>query len=139
MLVYWKRKVAETCLYGVDKNPMAVELAKLALWLETVAVNHPLTFLDHHLRHGDSLVGAAVDDLGAAPGALALWSGFVEQQVKQKLPALLETLAMIRRIPSDEVTQVKEKDKLYHKSFEPTREPFRLVANAWNLCVLRAQ
>src|SRR5205823_2807589 len=76
ILVYWKRKVAESCLYGVDKNPMAVELAKLALWLETVAVNHPLTFLDHHLRHGDSLVGAAVDDLGAAPGALALWSGF---------------------------------------------------------------
>jgi hypothetical protein len=131
VLVYWKRKVAESCLFGVDLNPMAVELAKLALWLETVAVNHPLTFLDHHLRHGNSLIGASVDDLGAAPGASALWSGFVEQQIKQLLPRLLESLAMIRRIPSDTVDQVKEKDKLFHKSFEPVREPFRQAADAW--------
>jgi hypothetical protein len=103
VIVYWKRKVAESCLYGVDRNPMAVELAKLALWLETVAAAQPLTFLDHHLRHGDSLVGAGVDDLGAAPGASALWSGFAEQQVKARLPALLRTLGMIRRIPSDTV------------------------------------
>jgi hypothetical protein len=53
-LTYWKRQVAERCLYGVDMNRMAVELAKLALWLETVAAEQPLTFLDHHLRHGNS-------------------------------------------------------------------------------------
>ncbi|MCA9996955.1 MAG: N-6 DNA methylase [Anaerolineales bacterium] len=66
-LVYWRRRVAEACIYGVDKNPMAVELAKLSLWLVTVAKDKPLSFLDHHLRHGDSLVGARLADLVALP------------------------------------------------------------------------
>jgi hypothetical protein len=66
-LSFWKRRVAERCLYGVDLNPLAVELAKLALWLETVAVNRPLTFLDHHLRLGNSLIGSRLAELGALP------------------------------------------------------------------------
>ena len=52
-----RRKVAQTCLYGVDKNPMAASLAKLSLWLVTLARDHAFTFLDHALKHGDSLVG----------------------------------------------------------------------------------
>jgi hypothetical protein len=52
-----RRLVAQRCLYGVDKNPFAVDLAKLSLWLATLAKDHPFTFLDHALRHGDSLVG----------------------------------------------------------------------------------
>ncbi|WP_322512388.1 DNA methyltransferase, partial [Chloroflexus sp.] len=52
-----RRLVAQRCLYGVDKNPMAVDVAKVALWLATLAKDQPLTFLDHALRHGDSLVG----------------------------------------------------------------------------------
>jgi hypothetical protein len=56
-LLYAKRLIAERCLYGVDKNSAAVELAKLSLWLETLSADKPFTFLDHVLRHGDSLVG----------------------------------------------------------------------------------
>lgn len=52
-----RRLVAQRCLYGVDKNPFAVDLAKLSLWLFTLAKDHPFTFLDHALRQGDSLVG----------------------------------------------------------------------------------
>ena len=52
-----RRMVAQRCLYGVDRNSVAVDLAKLSLWLVTLARDHPLTFLDHALRHGDSLVG----------------------------------------------------------------------------------
>src|SRR5205823_484891 len=52
-----RRIVADRCLYGVDKNPMAVEMAKLSLWLITLAKGKPFTFLDHRLKHGDSLVG----------------------------------------------------------------------------------
>ena len=51
------RLVAERCLYGVDKNPMAVEMAKLSLWLVTLAKDRPFSFLDHALREGDSLLG----------------------------------------------------------------------------------
>lgn len=57
-----RRLIAERCLYGVDMNPLAVELAKLSLWLTTVAKGRPFGFLDHNLRSGDSLLG--VHDLG---------------------------------------------------------------------------
>ena len=55
---YWKRKVVESCIYGVDVNPMAVELAKVALWLHSAKMGRPLSFLDHHLKCGNSLAGA---------------------------------------------------------------------------------
>lgn len=60
---YWKRKVVEHCVYGVDVNPMAVELAKVALWLHTASRGKPLSFLDHHLKCGNSLVGARLSEL----------------------------------------------------------------------------
>jgi hypothetical protein len=58
-----RRLVAFYCLYGVDKNPLAVELARVSLWLATAASDHPLTFLNHRLVPGDSLLGITVDDL----------------------------------------------------------------------------
>lgn len=52
-----RRLIAERCLYGVDRNPLAVELAKLSLWLTTMSKGRPFGFLDHNLRSGDSLLG----------------------------------------------------------------------------------
>src|SRR6185503_5719732 len=66
-----RRTVAERCLYGVDLNPMAVQLARLSLWLATLAADRPLSFLDHRLQTGDSLLGAWVADLGHAPRSSA--------------------------------------------------------------------
>jgi hypothetical protein len=62
-LLHARRLVAQRCLYGVDKNPMAVDLSKLSLWLATLAKDHPFTFLDHSLRSGDSLVGLSRDQI----------------------------------------------------------------------------
>ena len=56
-IVFARRLVAERCLYGVDVNPLAVEMAKLSLWLTTLAKDTPFTFLDHALKCGDSLLG----------------------------------------------------------------------------------
>ncbi len=56
-VVFARRLVVQRCLYGVDRNPVAVDLAKMSLWLATLARDHALTFVDHALRHGDSLVG----------------------------------------------------------------------------------
>ncbi len=53
----WRRRITRHCLYGVDLNPLAVNLAKLSLWLNCFATQHKLTFLDHHLRCGNSLIG----------------------------------------------------------------------------------
>jgi hypothetical protein len=57
------RLVAQRCLYGVDLNPMAVQLARLSLWLTTLATDRPLTFLDHHIASGDSLIGATMEEI----------------------------------------------------------------------------
>ena len=60
-----RRLITQRCLYGVDRNPMAVDLAKVSLWLATLAKEHALTFVDHALRHGDSLVGLSRRQLEA--------------------------------------------------------------------------
>ena len=80
-----RRMVLKRCVYGVDKNPMAVELAKVALWLHTFTVGAPLSFLDHHLRCGDSLFGSWVRasiDRAAEHGGL-----FLEGPVKRAMRA----------------------------------------------------
>jgi hypothetical protein len=80
-----RRLVAQRCLYGVDRNPRAVDLARLSLWLATLARDHEFTFLDHALKCGDSLVGVTDGqiqslhwDLGAG---LPLFSGLVREKV----------------------------------------------------------
>src|SRR6185295_7790079 len=62
-----RRTIAERCLYGVDLNPMAVQLARLSLWLATLAADRPLSFLDHRLQVGDSLLGTWLANLRHAP------------------------------------------------------------------------
>jgi len=62
-----RRTVAERCLYGVDLNPMAAQLARLSLWLATLAADRPLSFLDHHLQVGDSLLGTWLSCLRFRP------------------------------------------------------------------------
>lgn len=130
-LAYWKRRVVETCLYGVDRNALAVELAKLALWLETVAVDHPLTFLDYRLRHGDSLIGASLDLLHALPDAPPLMTNYFKDELREALPAFFQAFQEIQSTPSNTVEQVKQKDKLFREKLEPARDPFRRVADLW--------
>lgn len=130
ILTYWKRRVVENCIFGVDFNPMAVELAKLALWLETVSIDEPLTFLDHHLRTGNSLIGARVRELGALPD-IAAGPNLFQQTIEQQLPVLLEPLVRIRELPSQKPEQIKEKERLYRQTFQPLCENFRTVADLW--------
>lgn len=62
-LIYARRLIAQRCLYGVDKNPFAVNLAKLSLWLISLSKSAPFTFLDHALKCGDSLVGSDAHEI----------------------------------------------------------------------------
>src|SRR5262245_66303467 len=63
-----RREIAQRCLFGVDLNPTAVQVARLSLWLTTLAADKPLTFLDHRLVAGNSLVGASPSDVARQPG-----------------------------------------------------------------------
>ena len=76
-----RREIAQRCLYGADLNPMAVQLARLSLWLVTLAGDKPLTFLDHHLVTGDSLVGASPADVQRQPT-----KGKASSRRQQELP-----------------------------------------------------
>lgn len=100
-LLYAKRVVAQRCLYGVDRNPMAVDLAKLSLWLTTLAKDHPFTFLDHSLRHGDSLVGLSRKQIVAFH-----WDTSAPPELIQKLieDQLLKAFAIRKRIVESEET-----------------------------------
>ncbi|MFZ9464468.1 MAG: DNA methyltransferase, partial [Vulcanococcus sp.] len=73
-----RRLIAQRCLYGVDKNPFAVNLAKLSLWLVTLSQELPFTFVDHALKCGDSLVGYSVAEIRAAMREVQL--GFLDDQ-----------------------------------------------------------
>jgi hypothetical protein len=57
------RTVAQRCIFGVDRNPMAVDLAKMSMWLLTISKDHPFTFMDHSMKHGDALVGMSKDQI----------------------------------------------------------------------------
>ncbi|MCB1021859.1 MAG: N-6 DNA methylase, partial [Acidobacteria bacterium] len=84
-LLYAQRVVAQRCLYGVDKNPMAADLAKLSLWLATLARDHPFTFLDHSLRSGDSLVGLSARQIAAMHWAPEATTYSFEQSLKDSI------------------------------------------------------
>ncbi len=98
-VVFARRLVAQRCLYGVDRNPVAVDLAKLSLWLITLARDHPLTFLDHALRHGDSLVGLTRTQIEAfhwKGDAPQFQAGFEVMRIRERLAKIAALRERIR-------------------------------------------
>jgi len=91
-----RRQVAQRCIYGVDLNPLATELAKVSLWLRTLAAKQPLAFLDHHLKTGNSLVGSDIEDV--------LENGSGEDEVEAGQLTLVESFDRTRRRALDHVT-----------------------------------
>ena len=105
-----RRMIAEKCLYGVDMNPLAVELAKLSLWLTTLAKGRPFGFLDHNLKSGDSLLGISnleqLIELDMNPkqlGQLRLFGRSIRKSVEEAT-ALRSRL---REIPVRDITDVE--------------------------------
>jgi hypothetical protein len=83
--LFASRLIARRCLYGVDKNKMAVDLAKLSFWLATLARDHAFTFLDHNLRHGDSLIGLSLAQIEACHWSTDAQQAFVSQALRRRL------------------------------------------------------
>ena len=98
-VIFVRRLIAQRCLYGVDRNPVAVDLAKVSLWLVTLAKDHALTFVDHALRHGDSLVGLSRKQIEAFhwdPDATRFQAGFETMQVREQIAKVAELRQRIR-------------------------------------------
>jgi len=107
-VVYARRLVAQRCIYGVDRNPMAVDLAKVSLWLVTLAKDHPLTFVDHALRHGDSLVGLSrkqIKKFHWDPAANVPQYYFEREATKRHLAAVGDLRRQIRDAGEDVTTE----------------------------------
>ena len=84
-LLHARRVVAQRCLYGVDKNEMAADLAKLSLWLATLARDHEFTFLNHALRHGDSLAGLSARQIAAFHWEPKPMQSFLEKDLRERI------------------------------------------------------
>ncbi len=129
-LAFWKRRVAQSCIYGVDLNPLAVELAKLSLWLATAAKDRPLSFLDHHLRCGNALVGARLTDLQQRPqqptsatrraqkqaaqlSAAGQTSMLDDDAFRRSMSLAVDSLWLIESSPARTVADVKQQEAAY--------------------------
>ncbi len=137
----FRRLVAQQCLFGVDRNPMAVQLARLSLWLCTLAPDRPLTFLDHHLRVGDSLVGASIADLRrrppgraggprAGPPPLPL---FDDDRVGAAVRGVLPAWSRLSRTPDDSLEAVREKERMHARVAGPSSplSAWKAAADLW--------
>ena len=135
----FRRSIAQRCLFGVDVNPMAVQLGRLSLWLATLASDKPLSFLDHHLRTGNSLVGASMEDVmrhrtpGRSTAARRDLPLFDYDDLQHSLGSAIDARLELSAIADDTVQQVRAKEhtlESLNRSGGPL-ERWKRAANLW--------
>ena len=126
-----RRMVLKRCIYGVDKNPLTVELAKVSLWLHSFTVGAPLSFLDHHLRCGDSLVGLRVPEATAELNRLG---GLFASSAIASAEAATSGMQRIEEMSDADVAEVRESAELF-RGVEDTTADLRGLLDF--LCGLR--
>ncbi len=112
-----KRIILKRCIYGVDVNPLAVELAKVSLWLHTFTVGAPLSFLDHHLKCGNSLIGADPEEFDKVVNIFG--SNY------RGLMSAVEMIKQIQEITDIDIAEVEKSESIYNdvmKSLEPYKK-----------------
>ena len=106
-----RRMVLKRCIYGVDKNPLTVELAKVSLWLHSFTVGAPLSFLDHHLRCGDSLIGLRVSE--ALQDLRELGGGLFASSTIAGAEMATESMQRIEERSDADIAEVQESAVLF--------------------------
>jgi hypothetical protein len=117
--VILKRMVMKRCVYGVDVNPLAVELAKLSLWLDSFTIGTPLTFLDHHIRCGDALIGLWLENIAGRTfeSTLDAWTGTLSEVVS----TLFWKTSTSPDLTLEQVDQSRKSYRLVRDRTEPVR------------------
>jgi hypothetical protein len=124
-----RRLVAQRCVYGVDKNPAAVELAKLSLWLVTLSHELPFTFVDHNLRHGDSLVGLDLNQISSFHWKPTKQVPLFKQVLEESLDEALEHRGELLELAQHEDARSQEHKRRLLDYAEHATEKVRLVAD----------
>ena len=114
-----RRMILKRVIFGVDKNPMAVELAKVALWLHTFTVGAPLSFLDHHLRRGDSLFGGQIRHIGEALARLP--GGLLHQGDQQRVATARMTMDAIGDLTDIDIAEADHSRALMETATQALR------------------
>lgn len=124
-----KRDVARQCLYGVDLNPLAVDLAHVSLWLETMSSEKPLSYLSAHLKTGNSLIGAALNDLFARQTTFMEYASGSERMEFKKV---VKDFIMLEQIEDDSPAAVKIKSEKYEmmRSSQSIHHKLKLLLDA---------
>ena len=126
-----KRHVLKRCAYGVDLNPMAVELSKVSLWLDCFTIGAPLSFLDHHLKCGNSLIGTTVQEIEAELAKQTKGhAGTLFGGPFQGLLAATASMLDIARSPDATVEQVVLSRSRY-TGFEKDQAPYKAALDIW--------
>ena len=113
-----RRMVLKRCVYGVDRNPMAVELAKVSLWLHTFTAGAPLSFLDHHLRCGNSLFGCWARD--AFETADKLGSPLFLHEPLSRATGAAKSMGTIENLTDAEITEAEQSSDAFDEVLEKT-------------------
>ena len=137
--VFARRLVAQRCIYGVDKNPIAVEMAKLSLWLLTMAKDKPFTFVDHAVRCGDSLVRVSDEQLKTfsldGKGLGIKLAGLLDM-IPKIMGVARQQRQRLAKLDNDSVSQVEAKERLFaHVQSDTQRLNYaadRLLAASWS-------
>ncbi len=128
-----KRQVVQNCIYGVDINELAVELGKLSLWIETMAEGKPLNFLDHHLKHGNSLIGSDFDEIFTHPTEKQkrLDSEDFNFSPEEARDNFQSQYKEIEEMPENTVEQIHEKEQAYKQFIQENvlYQQFQQLAN----------
>ena len=126
-----KRHVLKRCIYGVDLNPMAVELAKVSLWLDCFTLGAPLSFLDHHLRCGNSLIGVSVDEAKDFFEKGQLWLFGTPFEGVKMAADLMRQVGFIPDVTSSDVSESRKKYKQAKDALAPYKRILDVYASRW--------
>ena len=125
-----KRLLLKRVIFGVDVNPFSIELSKLSLWIDSFIFGTPLSFLEHHIKCGNALIGTSIADF--KQNTLAKSKGLFLQDLDSKFNALQEVFYKLDSIKDSTEIDIKESKRLYQDEILPTLTKLNLYLNYQN-------
>lgn len=111
-----KRALLKRCIYGVDLNPFAVELARLSLWIDSFIFGTPLSFIEHHIQHGNALMGSRISEFKAFSKSTAQ---LFQENFEPEFAELSSVVTELGELQDTTAHDIEESKRIYHQEIEP--------------------